>query len=230
MMSIPGMLGVVLEEIYVAVAIVDQHCVRREALRRGAWWHRKASPGDRRTARKSVWKVPIDSHFVNIVGRAGAATFQKNSRVVADFGLMDRSLTCNPGAIVKSSLTNLLTEVRRLCLNCGLIRVLVPKPFTNLLHIKNKCVIDDRKWSNTTFEWCKCVIPYSTSAGPRSAIEDRTFKHSYISACLDLGAHLWICFTSRVGVRRAPTSPNHTPTTTLKSDRRTTRESENHFR
>ena len=51
-----------------------------------------------------------------------------------------------------------------------------------------------------------------TSAGPRSAIEDRTFKHSYISACLDLGAHLWICFTSRVGVRRAPLS-------TIKSDR-----------
>ena len=51
-----------------------------------------------------------------------------------------------------------------------------------------------------------------TSAGLRSAIEERTFKHSYISACLDLGAHLWICFTSRVGVRRAPLS-------TIKSDR-----------
>ena len=51
-----------------------------------------------------------------------------------------------------------------------------------------------------------------TSTGLRSAIEERTFKHSYISACLDLGAHLWICFTSRVGVRRAPLS-------TIKSDR-----------
>ena len=71
--------------------------------------------------------------------------FLKNSRVAADFGLMVGSLTYNPNAIVKSSLTNLLMEVQRLCIHCGLVTVRIPKRFTILLHQGTSVLYEDHK-------------------------------------------------------------------------------------